>query len=214
MRRSARVDVARIQNAARNAMEWFEVVGARYADTLEPEQFMYSLLTRSQRISHENLRLRDKAWLEGYERWFAARAGVPVGLERPRRRRRCSRRSACAGSRCPNRIIVLADGDVFGARRRAERFPPRASRRARARRRGPDLRRDDLRVAGCAHHARLPAACGATSRRGRGSASSISSTRNSAAKIGIQLGHAGRKGSTRVAWEGMDEPLPRPAIGR
>ncbi len=71
-----RVDVARIQNAARNAMEWFEVVGARYADTLEPEQFMYSMLTRSQRISHENLRLRDPVWLEGYERWFATRAGV------------------------------------------------------------------------------------------------------------------------------------------
>ena len=39
---------------------------------LPPEQFMYSMLTRRQRISHENLRLRDKAWLEGYERWFAA----------------------------------------------------------------------------------------------------------------------------------------------
>ncbi len=51
-----RVDVARIQNAARNAMEWFEVVGHRYADTLEPPQFFYSMLTRSQRISHENLR--------------------------------------------------------------------------------------------------------------------------------------------------------------
>ena len=60
-----RVDVARIQNAARNAMEWFEVVGRRYADTLEPEQFFYSMLTRSQRISHENLRLRDPVWLEG-----------------------------------------------------------------------------------------------------------------------------------------------------
>jgi hypothetical protein len=71
-----RVEVARIQNAARNAMEWFEVVGSRYADGLEPEQFMYSLLTRSQRISHENLRLRDKAWLEGYERWFARRLGI------------------------------------------------------------------------------------------------------------------------------------------
>ena len=71
-----RIDVARIQNAARNAMEWFEVVGERYCDTLEPEQFMYSLLTRSQRISHENLRLRDKAWLEGYERWFAERNGL------------------------------------------------------------------------------------------------------------------------------------------
>ena len=61
------VDVLRLQNAAWNAMEWFENVGERYADTLPAEQFMYSMLTRSQRISHENLRLRDKAWLEGFE---------------------------------------------------------------------------------------------------------------------------------------------------
>ncbi len=72
------VDVLRLQNAAWNAMEWFEVCGARYCDQLEPEQFMYSMLTRSQRISHENLRLRDAGWLEGYERWFAHRAGVDV----------------------------------------------------------------------------------------------------------------------------------------
>jgi anthraniloyl-CoA monooxygenase len=69
-----RIETLRIQNAAWNAMEWFEVCGERYCDQLEPEQFMYSMLTRSQRISHENLRLRDKAWLEGYERWLAARA--------------------------------------------------------------------------------------------------------------------------------------------
>ena len=36
------------------------------------------MLTRSQRISHENLRLRDKVWLEGYERWFARKTGVPL----------------------------------------------------------------------------------------------------------------------------------------
>jgi anthraniloyl-CoA monooxygenase len=71
-----RIETLRIQNAAWNAMEWFEVCGERYCDQLEPEQFMYSMLTRSQRISHENLRLRDKAWLEGYERWLAARAQV------------------------------------------------------------------------------------------------------------------------------------------
>jgi anthraniloyl-CoA monooxygenase len=71
-----RVETLRIQNAAWNAMEWFEVCGNRYCDQLEPEQFMYSMLTRSQRISHENLRLRDRHWLEGYERWFAERAGV------------------------------------------------------------------------------------------------------------------------------------------
>ena len=72
------VDVVRLQNAAWNAMEWFEVCGERYCDQLEPEQFMYSMLTRSQRISHENLRLRDKGWLEGFERWFAARAPRPA----------------------------------------------------------------------------------------------------------------------------------------
>jgi anthraniloyl-CoA monooxygenase len=75
------VDVLRLQNAAWNAMEWFEVCGQRYCDQLEPEQFMYSMLTRSQRISHENLRLRDKGWLEGYERWFAARAAAQTATE-------------------------------------------------------------------------------------------------------------------------------------
>lgn len=66
------VEVLKIQNAARNSTEWFENV-RRYAN-LEPEQFAYSLLTRSQRISHENLRLRDAAWLQGYEAWIAERA--------------------------------------------------------------------------------------------------------------------------------------------
>lgn len=68
-----KIDVLRIQSAARNSTEWFENV-ARYSQ-LEPEQFAYSLLTRSQRISHENLRLRDRPWLEGMERWLAGRAG-------------------------------------------------------------------------------------------------------------------------------------------
>jgi len=76
-----RIDVLKLQNAAWNAMEWFENCGERYCDQLEPEQFMYSMLTRSQRISHENLRLRDKAWLEGYERWIAARAGLAVSVD-------------------------------------------------------------------------------------------------------------------------------------
>ncbi len=141
-----RVDVARIQNAARNAMEWFEVVGRRYADTLEPEQFMYSMLTRSQRISHENLRLRDKNWLEGYERWFARGAGLDVpdadrGAAADVHALYRARRHAAQ----PHR--GFADGDVFGGGWRAERFPPRPSRRARHGRRGPGVRRDDLRLA-------------------------------------------------------------------
>ena len=109
-----RVDVARIQNAARNAMEWFEVVGRRYADTLEPEQFFYSMLTRSQRISHENLRLRDPAWLEGYERWFARQAGA-------------------AGQR--RRARAAADADALRDARRHARRTASSSRRWRCIRR-------------------------------------------------------------------------------
>ena len=69
-----RVEVLRLQSAARNSLEWFEDI-ERYLN-LDPVQFNYSLLTRSQRISHENLRLRDKTWLESAERWFLDQAGA------------------------------------------------------------------------------------------------------------------------------------------
>ena len=87
-----RTEVLRLQSAARNSTEWFEQV-ERYLH-LDPVQFNYSLLTRSQRISHENLRARDKAWLESAEMWFEEQA---TG-DKPNSaaRRRCSRRSACA----------------------------------------------------------------------------------------------------------------------
>ncbi|SPH18407.1 Salicyloyl-CoA 5-hydroxylase [Defluviimonas aquaemixtae] len=72
-----RVEVLRLQSAARNSMEWFEEV-ERYLD-MPPLQFAYSLLTRSQRISHENLRLRDPDWLGKAEDWFQAEAGGKPG---------------------------------------------------------------------------------------------------------------------------------------
>jgi anthraniloyl-CoA monooxygenase len=66
------VDALRLQNSARNAMIWFENV-PRYIEAFDLKQFNYSMLTRSQRVSHENLRLRDKAWLEGMEQHLAKR---------------------------------------------------------------------------------------------------------------------------------------------
>src|SRR5512144_428270 len=69
-----KVEVLKIQNAARNSTEWFENV-ERYT-AMQAEQFAYSLLTRSQRISHENLRLRDRTFVAGIERWFAGRSGA------------------------------------------------------------------------------------------------------------------------------------------
>ncbi|MET0189314.1 MAG: FAD-dependent monooxygenase, partial [Pseudonocardia sediminis] len=66
------LEVLKLQNSARNSTEWFETLD-RYLH-FEPIQFAYSLLTRSQRVSHENLRLRDRDWLEGVERWFQSKA--------------------------------------------------------------------------------------------------------------------------------------------
>jgi anthraniloyl-CoA monooxygenase len=77
-----RTEVLRLQSAARNSLEWFEDV-ERYLH-LDPVQFNYSLLTRSQRISHENLRLRDPEWLGSAEAWFQHRAGAPANAA-PRR---------------------------------------------------------------------------------------------------------------------------------
>jgi anthraniloyl-CoA monooxygenase len=76
-----KTEALKLQNAARNSREWFENV-KRYV-RLEPEQFAYSLLTRSQRVSHENLRLRDDRYLSGVERWFAGRALSALGAPLP-----------------------------------------------------------------------------------------------------------------------------------
>ena len=71
-----RVEALRLQTAALNSLEWFETVERRLR--LDPVQLNYAMLTRSQRIGHENLRRRDPAWLAGAERWFAGGPNEPV----------------------------------------------------------------------------------------------------------------------------------------
>ncbi|BBE74664.1 bifunctional salicylyl-CoA 5-hydroxylase/oxidoreductase [Oharaeibacter diazotrophicus] len=200
-----RVDVARIQNAARNAMEWFEVVGARYADTLEPEQFMYSMLTRSQRISHENLRLRDPAWLEGYERWFAARTGIaPRGNGRglppmftPYRLR---------GLTLENRI-VMSPMAMYSA---VDGLPNdfhlvHLGARALG---GAGLVFGEMTCV--SPDARITPGCLGlwNDEQEAGWKRMIDFVHGqTGSKFAIQLGHAGRKGATKVAWEGTDQPV-------
>ncbi len=95
------LEVLKLQNSARNSTEWFETV-ERYLD-FEPWQFAYSLLTRSQRISHENLRLRDQAWLEETERTFWERAH---GHGQRARAADVRAVPACARMELANRIVV------------------------------------------------------------------------------------------------------------
>ena len=200
-----RVDVARIQNAARNAMEWFEVVGERYADQLEPEQFMYSMLTRSQRISHENLRLRDKDWLEGYERWFAQRAGIevaPNGQVPPPMFTPYSIR----GLKLHNRII-MSPMAMYSAR---DGVPDdfhlvHLGSRAMG---GAALIFPEMTCV--SPDARITPGClGLWNDEQAEAFRRIVDFvhRETPAKIGIQLGHAGRKGATKLAWEGIDQPV-------
>jgi anthraniloyl-CoA monooxygenase len=193
------VEVLKLQNAARNSTEWFENV-ERYT-ALEAEQFAYSLLTRSQRISHENLRLRDAAFVARMEAWFAARADVPAVAAPP-----MFTPFALRGVTLPNRVVVspmaqysCVDGmpdDYYlvhiGSRAHGgaglvftEMVCPSAD--ARISHGCAGLYRDEHRAAWKRIvdyvHART------------------------LAKIALQLGHAGPKGSTQRGWEAADEPI-------
>ena len=68
-----RGDVVSLQRAARVSMKWFEET-ERYYDQLEPLQFGFSLLSRSLRINHDNLRRRDPNFVRSVDDWYATRA--------------------------------------------------------------------------------------------------------------------------------------------
>ena len=196
-----KVEVMKLQSAARNSTEWFENV-ERYTK-LPPEQFAYSLLTRSQRVSHENLRLRDRAFLEGFERWFAGRAGG----EPPRR--------AVPPMFTPFQLrdmtlqnrVVVSPMAIYSAR---DGVPG-------------DLHLVHLgaRALGGAGLIFTEMTCISPSGRITPGCAGLWNDEQAAAwtrivdfvhtqspaKICLQLGHSGPKGSTRLGWEGMDQPL-------
>ena len=199
------IDVLRLQNAAWNAMEWFESVGQRYADALPPEQFMYSMLTRSQRISHENLRLRDPAWLEGFERWFAQRCGVALGAQDkppPPMFTPFTLRSVTL----KNRIVVspmaqYSAVDGVAGDYHLVHLGARALGGAGLVFAEMTCVSADARITPGCPGMYTDAQCVAWKRI----ADWIHA--NSDARFAMQLGHAGAKASTRVAWEGIDQPL-------
>lgn len=197
------VEVLRIQNAARNSTEWFENV-ARYV-RLPPEQFAYSLLTRSQRISHENLRLRDRGYVEQYEDWIAEQAGLQRGpaqqpvppMFTPFRLR---------GITLKNRVVVSPMAqyscvDGVPADYHLVHLGARAMGGAGMVVAEMTCPTPDARITpGC------PGLWNEAQRDGWKRMVDFVHA-NTDAKIALQLGHAGAKGSTRVPWEGEDQPL-------
>lgn len=188
-----KLEVLKLQNAARNSTEWFENV-ARYA-TLPPEQFAYSLLTRSQRIGHENLRLRDTTYVGRIEAWFAGRPVPPMFTPFHLRELELQNR------------IVVSPMDMYSAH---DGMPN-------------DFHLVHLgtRALGGAGLVFTEMTC--VSREGRISPGCTGMYlpehvdawkrivdfvhASSRAKICLQLGHSGPKGSTKLMWDGMDEPL-------
>jgi anthraniloyl-CoA monooxygenase len=198
------IDVLRIQNAARNSTEWFENV-ERYA-SFEPEQFAYSLLTRSQRISHENLRSRDADYLAEFENWVAQRSGLDTGSLGKRSIPPMFTPFKVRGVTLKNRVVVspmaqysAVDGVVgdyhlmhLGARAMG----------------GAALVMTEMTCV--SPEGRITPGCpGLYSDTQRDAWRRIVEFvhAQSDAKFGIQLGHAGAKASTRVSWEGIDQPL-------
>ncbi len=206
------VEVLKIQNAARNSTEWFENVD-RYTG-MEVEQFAYSLLTRSQRISHENLRLRDARWLEGYETWLQQHtvgAGPapspapaqpkpapvpPMLLPLQVRDLRLKNRIVCS----PMAMYSAVDGVPqdfhlvhLGARALG----------------GAAL--VFVEMTSPTPEGRITPGCtGLWNDAQQAAFKRIVDFVHgqSSARIGMQLGHSGPKGSTQLGWEGTDEPLP------
>ena len=201
------VEVLKIQSAARNSMEWFENV-KRYS-AMEAPQFAYSMLTRSQRISHENLRLRDRDYVEQYEKWFGARACELAGVQPP------------AGAKMLPMLTPLRVRSVLLKNRIV--VSPMAQYSAVDGVPGDyHLVHLGARALGGAAMVFAEMTCVSADARITPACPGMYQPEHTAAwkrivdfvhgstdaKIAIQLGHAGAKGSTRVMWDGIDQPLP------
>ena len=195
------LEVLKLQNSARNSTEWFETLG-RYTH-FEPLQFAYSLLTRSQRISHENLRLRDRDWLEGVERWFWKRATdgqsnkTAPPMFAPLKLRKMTVENRVTVS--PMAMYSAVDGvpNDFHFVHYGERAIG-----------GAGLLFTEMTCV--SPEGRISPGC-----TGMWNDEHVAAWKRivdfvhaqSKAKICLQLGHSGGKGSTRLGWEGNDVPL-------
>lgn len=196
-----RLDVLRLQSAARNSLEWFEDV-ERYLD-MDPVQFNYSLLTRSQRISHENLRLRDADWLASAEEWFQTQAGAPADAQV---RAPMFAPFKLRGMQLKNRIVVSPM-----AQYKAQDGCPtdwhlvHYGERAKG---GAGLVFTEMTCV--SPNGRITPGCtGLYAPEHEDAWRRVTGFVHleTGAKICCQIGHSGRKGSTQVGWDEMDGPL-------
>ncbi|MFD7602790.1 bifunctional salicylyl-CoA 5-hydroxylase/oxidoreductase [Streptomyces mirabilis] len=187
--------VASTQRAARASLEWFENLGLYLHQPAR--QFAFNLLTRSRRVTHDNLRLRDAHFTAAVEREFGCPPGTPP-MFTPFRLR---------GLTLRNRVVV-SPMDMYSA---VDGVPGdfhlvHLGARALG---GAGLVMTEM-VCVSAEGRITPGCAGLYSHRQAESWRRIIRFVHAQAPgtaIGVQLGHSGRKGSTKLMWEGMDEPL-------
>ncbi|MBC8088844.1 MAG: bifunctional salicylyl-CoA 5-hydroxylase/oxidoreductase [Phycisphaerae bacterium] len=202
------VEVLKLQNAARNSTEWFEHVD-RYA-TLEPEQLAYSMLTRSQRISHENLRLRDADYIEQFEAWFAAGSNAATNTAPEPAVKAVPPMFTpytLRGLTLPNRVVVspMAQYSAYEDGMPSDWHLVHLGARATG---GAGLVMTEMTCV--APDARITPSC-----PGLWNEPQLAAWTRivrfvhefTPARIGLQLGHAGAKGATQKMWEALDMPL-------
>jgi anthraniloyl-CoA monooxygenase len=187
--------VASTQRAARASLEWFENIGLYRRQS--PRQFAFNLLTRSRRVTHDNLRLRDAHFTGAVEREFGCPPGTPP-MFTPFRLR---------GLTLRNRVVV-SPMDMYSA---TDGLPG-------------DFHLVHLgaRALGGAGLVMTEMVCVSPEGRITPGCAGLWNARQAEAwrrvvtfvhdeapgtAIGVQLGHSGRKGSTKRMWEGIDEPL-------
>ncbi len=209
------------QRAARASLDWFENI-SHYVEQ-PPEQFAFNIVTRSRRITYDNLRLRDPEFVAGMDAWYAAheveRGAMPTSGAMPASG--VAEAGGLAGGVCPpmfhpyrlgqlelkNRVVV-SPMDMYSA---VDGVPTdfhlvHLGSRALG---GAGLVMTEMVCV--SPTARITPGCAGiyTPEQEQAWARVVDFThRQSTAKIGIQLGHSGRKGSTKLMWEGIDEPLP------
>ncbi|MFF9281789.1 bifunctional salicylyl-CoA 5-hydroxylase/oxidoreductase [Streptomyces griseosporeus] len=188
--------VASTQRAARASLEWFENLASHLDQP--PRQFAFNLLTRSRRVTHDNLRLRDPRFTAAVEREFGCPPGTPP-MFTPFRLR---------GLTLRNRVVV-SPMDMYSA---VDGVPGdfhlvHLGARALG---GAGLVMTEM-VCVSAEGRITPGCTGLyTGRQGEAWKRIVGfvHAQSPGTAIGVQLGHSGRKGSTKLMWEGMDEPLP------
>src|SRR3954447_24037119 len=202
------------QRAAQASLEWFENIGQYVGQA--PEQFAFNIVTRSRRITYDNLKIRDPEFVAGMDRWFA-RSEIPPDLARPGE-------ETCPPMFAPFRLgrlalvnrVVVSPMDMYSA---DDGLPT-------------DFHQVHLgaRALGGAGLVFTEMVCVSPEGRITPGCAGIYTPEQEAAwarivdfvhaqspaAIALQIGHSGRKGSTKLMWEGIDEPLPEgnwPVVG-